>query len=126
VPPTETEKDIEVGARPTEGAPAVSAVAEIGESEKTVPVVHCAGKEASVEYPELTFSNQPCITVVERMEHLDQASGLGFSAVEVLARLVGESNSSLIWLPPRAGDQYLLDYGPESGTSNVRVQISAA
>jgi len=87
----------------------------------------CAGQAtASPEYPELTFSNQPCITVVERMEHLDQASGLGFSAVEVLARLVGESDSALVWLPPQPGDEYLLDYGPERGTSNVRVQISAA
>jgi hypothetical protein len=60
------------------------------------------------------------------MEHLDQASGLGFSALELLARVVGTSDSSLIWLSPQAGDEYLIDYGPERGTSRVRVQISAA
>src|SRR4051794_8132250 len=49
VPPTETAKDIEPGARPTEGAPADSAVAEIGESAKTAPVDHCAGSVESVE-----------------------------------------------------------------------------
>ncbi|HKO91833.1 MAG TPA: hypothetical protein VJU61_11800 [Polyangiaceae bacterium] len=87
----------------------------------------CSGEEKKgAEYPEYAFSNQPCITVVERMEHLDEASGLGFSAVEVLARVVGASDSTLIWLPPQAGDAYLLDYGPEHGTSNVRVQITAA
>src|SRR3954453_1702113 len=49
VPPTDTAKDIDVGARPTEGTPADSAGAEIGESEKTTPVVHCVGRVSSVE-----------------------------------------------------------------------------
>lgn len=86
----------------------------------------CAGQQLTPEDPQLPISNQPCFLVYERMEHLDQASGLGFSALEVLARLVGTSDSPLIWLTPQAGDEYLIDYGPERGTSNVRVQISAA
>src|SRR6267378_4899106 len=47
-PPAVAAKENDVGARPTEGAAAVSAVAEIGESAKVPPVVHCAGSAVSV------------------------------------------------------------------------------
>ena len=78
------------------------------------------------EVPILLLPSAPCIPVVERLEHLDQPSVLGFSAVELLARVAGESSSPLIWLPPEENREYTLAYGPESGRSNLRLRVTPA
>jgi hypothetical protein len=80
------------------------------------------------EEPVFPFLPAPsgCVSVVERLEHLDQPSPLGFSAVEVLARVSGDSASPLVWLPPAQSPAYELDYGPERGVSNVRLNVAAA
>src|SRR4051812_4015425 len=56
-PPAVTANENAVGASPTEGAAAVSAVAEIGESAKPAPVVHCEGSAVRVD--ELAVSAGP-------------------------------------------------------------------
>jgi hypothetical protein len=72
-----------------------------------------------------TFVPVPdCIPYVERIQHLDQPSDLGFSAVELLGRVAGETVSPLIWLPPEQSPEYLLAYGPESGRSQLHVRIT--
>ena len=65
-----------------------------------------------------------CIPMVERLQHLDQPSALGFSAVELLARVTGETQSPLVWLPPEQNAEYQLAYGPESGRSQLSVRIT--
>lgn len=79
-----------------------------------------------IEVPVLPMSNSPCSAVVERLEHLDQPSALGFSAVELLARVAGESASPLVWLRPEANIEYTLAYGPESGRSSVQLRVLPA
>ncbi|MEO8181591.1 MAG: hypothetical protein ABI895_22370 [Deltaproteobacteria bacterium] len=83
----------------------------------------------SLPPPELPFfpmASAPCSVVVERLEHLDQPSALGFSALELLARVAGESVSPLVWLPPEPSTEYTLAYGPESGRSNLRLRVAPA
>ncbi|HVZ31455.1 MAG TPA: hypothetical protein VG963_03470 [Polyangiaceae bacterium] len=67
-----------------------------------------------------------CVSEVARLDHLDEASPLGFSAVELLARASGESSSPLVWLPPSSGPEYRLEYGPEHGVSTLQLQVAAA
>jgi hypothetical protein len=78
------------------------------------------------EVPIWPVSSEPCTPVFERIEHLDEPSALGFSAVELLARVAGDSVSPLVWLPPEPGSAYLLAYGPESGRSSLRLRVVAA
>jgi hypothetical protein len=66
------------------------------------------------------------VSEVTRLDHLDEASPLGFSAVELLAHASGESSSPLIWLAPESGAEYRLEYGPEHDVSMVHLQIAAA
>jgi hypothetical protein len=91
-------------------------------------VVGCAPAAVLQEEPFFPMLPLPggCASVVERLEHLDQPSPLGFSAVEVLARVSGDSASPLVWLPPAQSSAYELDYGPERGLSDVRLHVAAA
>src|SRR4051812_2880870 len=87
----------------------------------------CAGQPLpEPEMPLLLPPGPPCIPVVEGLAQLDQPSALGFSAVELLARLAGESVSPLVWLPAETNGEYTLAYGPESGRSNLRLQVAPA
>src|SRR5262245_2296286 len=73
------------------------------------------------ELPVLPVPSTPCVSVVERIAHLDQPSALGFSAVELLARVTGESVSPLVWVAPESNPEYTLSYGPETGVTNLRL-----
>jgi len=78
------------------------------------------------ELPLFPTASAPCTVVVEQLEHLDQPSALGFSAIELLARVAGESVSPLVWLPPEPSPGYTLAYGPESGRSHLRLRVAPA
>ncbi|HEU4578113.1 MAG TPA: hypothetical protein VFS67_07655 [Polyangiaceae bacterium] len=86
----------------------------------------CAEAPIVPDVPLVPLSIAPCTPVVERLQHLDQPSALGFSAVELLARVAGESSSPLAWLPPEPSSEYTLAYGPENGSSSLRVQVMPA
>jgi hypothetical protein len=81
---------------------------------------------AAPEFPLLLPPQTDCVSEVTRLDHLDEVSPLGFSAVELLARASGESSSPLVWLTPTSGPEYRLEYGPEHGLSTVQLQIAAA
>lgn len=67
-----------------------------------------------------------CVPVTEQVEHIDQPTPLGFSAIEVLNRLAGQHFAPLIWREPAENPEYALAYGPERGTSSLVVQVRAA
>jgi hypothetical protein len=84
----------------------------------------CAEPPLPPAVPVLPLALPYCIPMVERLQHLDQPSALGFSAVELLARVSGETLSPLVWLPPEHNEQFTLAYGPESGRSQLSVRIT--
>jgi hypothetical protein len=86
----------------------------------------CAEAPIVPDIPIVPLTIAPCTPVVERLQHLDQPSALGFSAVELLARVAGESSSPLAWLPPEPSSEYTLAYGPENGRSSLRLQVVPA
>jgi hypothetical protein len=59
------------------------------------------------------------------VEHVDEPTPLGFSALDVLARLGGRTSSSLDWLEPEPSEEYELEYGPEQGRSSLVVDVRA-
>jgi hypothetical protein len=67
-----------------------------------------------------------CVAQVQRIEHIDERTELGFSAIDVLGRVAGMSSSPLVWLEPPYNDEYSLAYGPERGTSSLNVRVAAA
>jgi hypothetical protein len=86
--------------------------------------VGCAEPPLPPAIPIVPLPVPDCIPMVERLEHLDQPSALGFSAVELLARVSGESLSPLVWLPPEQNAEYTLSYGPEGGRSQLSVRVT--
>jgi hypothetical protein len=86
----------------------------------------CAEVPIVPDVPLVPLTIASCTPVVERLQHLDQPSALGFSAVELLARVAGESSSPLSWLPPESSSDYTLAYGPENGRSSLRLQVLPA
>lgn len=92
----------------------------------SVALAACAETPIVPDAPMVPLAIAPCTPVVERLEHLDQPSALGFSAVELLARVAGESSSPLAWLPPEPSSDYTLAYGPENGRSSLRLQVVPA
>jgi hypothetical protein len=92
----------------------------------SVALTACAEAPIAADIPMVPITIAPCTPVVERLQHLDQPSALGFSAVELLARLAGESSSPLAWLPPEPSSDYTLEYGPENGRSSLRLQVVPA
>ncbi len=90
----------------------------------TAALMACAEPPLPPAVPVLPLPLPDCMPLVERLQHLDQPSPLGFSAVELLARIAGESQSPLIWLPPPQSAEYLVGYGPESGRSQLSVRIT--
>jgi hypothetical protein len=80
-----------------------------------------------VYYPPIAGSGEDmCRPVVRRVEHVDEPTELGFSAIEVLNHLAGASASPLVWLAPRRNDQYTLVYGPERGASQLSLSVEPA
>lgn len=76
-------------------------------------------------FPEIPASNTPCVTLVERIQYLDEVTPLGFSAVELLNHVAGAHDSDLTWLEPVSNEEYQLDYGPERGRSTLQLGIAA-
>jgi hypothetical protein len=80
-----------------------------------------------VYYPPLAVAGEDmCSPVVRRIEHVDEPTELGFSAIDVLGHVTGASASPLVWLEPRRNEQYTLVYGPERGASNLSLSVKAA
>lgn len=69
---------------------------------------------------------EPCVAVVEPVEHIDQPTPLGFAAVDVLRRLAGQHSARLLWLEPERNDEYALAYGPERGLSRITLDVRAS
>jgi hypothetical protein len=86
----------------------------------------CAEAVIVADVPMVPLTIAPCTPIAERLQHLDQPSALGFSAVELLARVAGESSSPLAWLPAEPSSEYTLAYGPENGRSSLRLQVLPA
>jgi len=67
----------------------------------------------------------PCVQTFAAVAHWDEPTALGFSAVEVLGRLAGRHSSPLDWAEPTPNDEYVLDYGPERGASDLDLDVRA-
>ena len=67
----------------------------------------------------------PCVQTFAPVAHWDEPTALGFSAVEVLGRLAGPRSSPLDWAEPVPNDEYVLDYGPEHGSSGLDLDVRA-
>lgn len=67
----------------------------------------------------------PCVQTFSAVAHWDEPTALGFSAVEVLGRLAGSRSSALDWAEPVPNDEYVLDYGPERGSSGLDLDVRA-
>lgn len=72
------------------------------------------------------LADDMCEPVAEQVEHIDQPTPLGFSAIDVLNRLAGQHAAPLVWIEPGSNPEYGLAYGPERGTSSVMMQVRAA
>jgi hypothetical protein len=68
----------------------------------------------------------PCVTVVERVEHLDDTTELGFSSVELLQHIGGAQRTPMLWLAAEHNEEYQLDYAPEHGDSALDLVVTAA
>jgi len=71
-------------------------------------------------------SEDGCVARVAWVQHVDEPTELGFSAVEVLGQLAGNRHSALDWLEPEASAEYELEYGPEQGRSSLDLDVHAA
>ncbi len=95
----------------------------------TCALAVASGCAHTAQQPDLALpfitARGPCIPVVERIEHWDQPSPLGFSALEVLRHLGGDRTSALIWMPSVDREQYSMDYGPERGRSSLWLRVAA-
>ena len=67
----------------------------------------------------------PCVTSVSYVAHWDDPTSLGFSALNVLARLAGPRLSPVEWAEPEPNDEYMLDYGPERGSGGLELDVRA-
>jgi hypothetical protein len=76
-------------------------------------------------FPPLAVADDNCAPVVARIEHIDEQTPLGFSALDVLTRLAGARSSPLVWIPPQENQEYLLTYGPEQGPSTLAFELRA-
>lgn len=66
-----------------------------------------------------------CVQTFAPVAHWDEPTALGFSAVEVLGRLEGARSSPLDWAEPMPNDEYVLEYGPERGSSGIELDVRA-
>jgi hypothetical protein len=76
-------------------------------------------------YPQASPSEDSCEEAVLRIEHVDEPTALGFSAIDVLTRVAGSHASPLVWLDPVDSPEYELAYGPERGASTLSVEVRA-
>lgn len=89
----------------------------------------CAGaapRPALDVYPVAALAEDGCEPAVEQVEHIDQPTALGFSAIDVLTRLAGPRSAPLIWLEPPPSAEYTFAYAPEHGASTVTLDVRAA
>lgn len=90
-------------------------------------VAGCAPRTGPPPAPALPpILMQDCDVSFDRSLTFDQPTPLGFSALESLQQLGGERRSALAWLDAPASEQYLLEYGPERGGSELTLGIQAA
>jgi hypothetical protein len=80
----------------------------------------------SVSMPNLPVSENGCVPALSRIASVDEATPLGFTALDVLTRLAGPSSSTLDWLDPAPSEEYQLEYGPERGRSTLDVDVRVA
>jgi hypothetical protein len=74
-------------------------------------------------FPVLPTSDDNCGPVVTPIEHGDETTTLGFSAIDALSRLAGPRSSPLYWRPPPENQEYLLTYGSEQGLSTLALDV---
>jgi hypothetical protein len=77
-------------------------------------------------FPMLPTPDDDCATVVTRIEHADEPTPLGFSALDVLSRLAGSQSSPLYWRSAPQNQEYLLTYGSEQGRSTLELDLRQA
>jgi hypothetical protein len=77
-------------------------------------------------FPVVPVPDGPCASMLERVEHADDPTALGFSAVEALQHLAGSRSSPLFWLEPPENQDYSLSYGPEQGRSTLALDLTLA
>ena len=95
--------------------PAALAVASASGCGATLPIDPLVLPSAAV--------NSSCAPGLDRVEHVDEPTPLGFSAVDVLTRLSGANSVSVDWIEPPASDEYILSYGPEQGRSSLTLDV---
>lgn len=79
-----------------------------------------------VFYPQGSPSEDHCEPAALRIDHVDEPTALGFSAIDVLAQVAGPRYSPLIWLEQPANGEYELSYGPEHGVSSIGLDVRVA
>jgi hypothetical protein len=67
----------------------------------------------------------PCVPGAMLVRSPEEPTALGFSAVDVLARLAGPRQSPVDWLDPEPNEEYVLDYGPEHGSGDLELDVQA-
>ena len=93
-----------------------------------VPPLIALGCGASVPafddgtFPMLPASDDDCAPAVTRIEHADEPTPLGFSAVDVLGRLAGPRSSPLYWRPAPENQEYLLDVRTQGRALDARAR----
>ena len=70
--------------------------------------------ESSSLYGSMPASDDGCGPAQTRIEHLDEPTALGFSAVEVLNRVAGSRSVPLYWLEPVSNQEMSLLPGPSA------------
>jgi hypothetical protein len=85
------------------------------------------GASVPAQEPDAVFllptSDDDCIEAVTPIEHSDDQTPLGFSAVDVLSHVAGPRSEPLFWLEPPSNQEYLLSYGPEHGRSTIGLDL---
>jgi hypothetical protein len=79
-----------------------------------------------IVFPIAPPSEDGCAPALARVSSVDEATPLGFTAVDVLARLSGPRSSALDWLEAASSEEYLIEYGPERGRSTLDLDVRLA
>jgi hypothetical protein len=79
-----------------------------------------------VVFPLAPPSEDGCTPALDRIASVDEATPLGFTALDVVTRLSGPRSSTLDWLEAAPSEEYILEYGPEHGRSTIELDVRLA